>query len=80
VIEAVESGRFTVYGVSTIDEAVEMLTGLVPGERSLEGTYPERTVYGNVSRRLSELARKAHLLTERSRETYQGGGVNWHGL
>jgi lon-related putative ATP-dependent protease len=63
VIEAVENGRFFVYGVSTVDEAVEMLTGLDAGERSPEGTYPERTVYGHVSRKLSEMAR---IVMERS--------------
>ena len=52
VIEAVENGRFSVYGVSTANEA-----GLDTGERSPEGMYPERTVYANVSRRLSEMAR-----------------------
>ena len=57
VVEAVEHARFSVYGVNTIDEAFEMLTGLEPGERATDGTYPEQTVYGKVAKRLNEMAR-----------------------
>ena len=57
VIEAVKNGRFTVYGINTVDEAVEIMAGLDPGERGPDGTYPERTLYGNVSKRLTEMAR-----------------------
>jgi len=56
VVEAVESGRFTVYGVNTIEEAIELLTGLPAGQRGLEGEYPSDTVYGRAAQRLVELA------------------------
>ena len=57
VVEAVESGKFTIYGVNTIDEAIELLTGLPAGQRGLEGEYPSDTVYGRAAQRLAELAR-----------------------
>lgn len=56
VVEAVEAGQFTIYGVSTIDEAVELLTGVPAGERDLEGLYPPDTVFGRAAQRLAELA------------------------
>jgi lon-related putative ATP-dependent protease len=56
VVEAVEAGQFTIYGVNTIEEAVELLTGVPAGERDLEGMYPPDTVYGRAAQRLAELA------------------------
>ncbi len=56
VVEAVETGQFTIYGVNTIDEAVELLTGVPAGERDLEGLFPPDTVYGRAAQRLAELA------------------------
>ena len=59
VTSAVEAGRFHVYGVSTIDEGIEVLTGLPAGQRQEDGTYPEGTVHHNVERRLAEMAKSA---------------------
>lgn len=56
VVEAVESGHFSIYAVNTIDEALELLTGIAAGERDLDGTYPPDTVFGRVAQRLEEMA------------------------
>lgn len=56
VVDAVESGRFTIYGVNTLDEAIELLTGVPAGQRDLEGEYAPDTVYGRAAQRLAELA------------------------
>jgi len=56
IVEAVESGRFTIYGVNTMDEAIELLTGVQAGQRDLEGEYAPGTVYGRAAQRLAELA------------------------
>jgi lon-related putative ATP-dependent protease len=56
VVEAVESGHFFVYAVNTIDEALELLTGVTAGERGLDGTYPPDTVFGRAAQRLEEMA------------------------
>lgn len=58
VVEAVEKGEFHVYPVTTIDQGIEILTGVSAGERSREGSYPENTINGRVSRRLQELTEK----------------------
>jgi predicted ATP-dependent protease len=58
VIEAVERGEFHVYPVKTVDEGIELLTGLPAGEPDESGSYPEGTVNGMVERRLTELAEK----------------------
>lgn len=57
VVEAVEAGKFAVYGVHTVEEALELLMGMPAGERGADGRYPENTLYGRVARRLDEMAR-----------------------
>ncbi len=52
VVEAVRQKQFHVYHVSTIPEAVEILTGMPAGIPDAEGMYPETTVYGKVQNKL----------------------------
>ncbi|HEO97982.1 MAG TPA: ATP-dependent protease, partial [Epsilonproteobacteria bacterium] len=59
VLEAVEEGRFTVYAVKTIDEGVEILTGVEAGEKDDKGEYPAGSVNGKVLARLRDLSKKA---------------------
>lgn len=56
VVEAVESGQFTVYAVNTLEEAIELLTGVAAGERGIDGEYPPDTVFGRAAQRLAEMA------------------------
>ncbi|MCP9472888.1 MAG: AAA family ATPase [Nitrospira sp.] len=69
VVEAAEAGRFAVYAVNTIDEAVELLTGIPPGERGLDGLYPPDTVFGRAARRLEEMANAVARWTEGQEES-----------
>jgi predicted ATP-dependent protease len=52
VIEAVEAGQFHVYSVSTVEEGIELLTGLPAGTPDKDGSYPGGTVYGEVQKKL----------------------------
>jgi predicted ATP-dependent protease len=56
VVAAVSEGRFHVYAVSTIEEGIELLSGVPAGELREKGGYPEQSVYGRADRRLRELA------------------------
>ncbi len=56
VVEAVETGQFSVYAVGTVEEAIELLTGFPAGERGLDGTYPPDSIYGRAAARLEEMA------------------------
>lgn len=51
-----ETGTFAVYGVNSVEEAVELMTGLAAGERDREGFYPEESLFGRVDLRMEELA------------------------
>jgi len=52
VIEAVRAGQFHIYAVSTIEEGIELLTGVPAGEPDAEGNYPEGTLYHAVQAKL----------------------------
>jgi lon-related putative ATP-dependent protease len=58
VIEAVDAGQFHIYPVETIDQGIELLTGLEAGVPDAEGNYPEESINGRVKKRLDELAEK----------------------
>jgi lon-related putative ATP-dependent protease len=58
VVEAVRGGKFHIYPVSTIDEGIELLTGIQAGEQDEAGNYPKDTVNFAVRSRLKELADK----------------------
>lgn len=59
VVKAVEEGMFHIYPVSSVDEGIEILTGVPAGEKLPDGTYPENTVHGRVYRKLRHYAETA---------------------
>ncbi len=56
VVAAAAEGRFHVVPVATVDEAIEVLTGLPAGTPHHLGEYPEQTVNARVAARLREYA------------------------
>lgn len=62
VADAIRAGKFHIWSVETVDEAVALFTGKPNGEMDANGAYPADTVYGRVAARLSEFDR---ILTER---------------
>ena len=68
VIDAVEAGEFHIYAVSTIDEGIEVLTGVEAGELGDDGDYPEGAVHSLVERRLREMSRSARRERRRQRD------------
>ncbi len=59
VVAACAEGRFAVWPVASVDEAMELLTGLRAGERNATGEFPEGTVNRRVEARLVALSEKA---------------------
>ena len=55
VVAAIKEGKFHIYSVRTIDEGLEILTGVTAGERGPHGEFPKGTVNGLVEKRLREL-------------------------
>jgi ATP-dependent Lon protease len=57
VVDAAAAGRFHVYPVTTVDEGIEILTGVPAGRKKDDGTWEEGTVHGLVDRELVRLAK-----------------------
>ena len=56
VVEAAVQGEFHIYPVSSIDEGVEILTGIAAGRREESGAFEEGTVNDLVDKELQRLA------------------------
>jgi hypothetical protein len=68
IIEAVRNGKFHIYPVETIDQGIELLTGVPAGEPDPTGKYPEESVNGKVQARLTFLAEKRAEFFQRMEE------------
>lgn len=55
VIEATSTGAFSIYAIDTIDEGIEILTGIKAGSRLKNGKWEPNTVYDLVYKKLKEL-------------------------
>jgi lon-related putative ATP-dependent protease len=58
VLEAVKSGKFHIWAVDTIDEGIEILTGIKAGSRQPEGAFEPDSVHARVDARLTEFAER----------------------
>ena len=58
VVDAVKEGKFRIYAVRTVNEALEILTGLPAGERQVDWTWPQGSINFLVDKRLKEMSKK----------------------
>src|SRR5271170_275201 len=56
VIDAVATGKFHIYPVSSVGEGLEILTGKSAGTREANGKFPEGTIFARVDDRLRLMA------------------------
>ena len=56
VRRAVAAERFRIFAVATIEEGIELLTGMPAGRRGADGLFPEGSVFRKVEDRLRVLA------------------------
>jgi lon-related putative ATP-dependent protease len=59
VVAAAAAGRFRIYAVANVGEAMAVLTGLEPGERDATGAFPAGTINQRVEAELIALADRA---------------------
>ena len=65
VVKAVQDGKFHVWAMGTVDEALELMTGLPAGGRQPDGTWEPETVNFKVDQKL-------HQMMELARELMKG--------
>ena len=71
VVKAVSEGKFHIWAVRTVDEGIEILTGVKAGVRIEDGTFEEDSVNDLVDRRLRELA---EMIKDFGKEEEEGAG------
>ncbi len=59
LVEAVKNGMFHIYPVSTIDEGIEILTGVSAGTSNLEKGYTKNSIYYLAQQKLNDYAKKS---------------------
>jgi lon-related putative ATP-dependent protease len=69
VVKAAADGKFHIYPVETIDQGIELLTGLPAGEPDEKGEYPEGTVNHMVQAQLTELTEQRVAFSESAKES-----------
>ncbi len=62
VVEACRKGDFAIYGVESVDQGLEILTGVPAGEPDQDGVYPDGTINRMVADRLEDFAEKVRKL------------------
>src|SRR5579862_3082498 len=72
IVAASEAGRFEIYAMDTVDQGLELLTGIPAGRPDVDGNYPAGTLNQRVAARLDAFAEKAAELVRLGR----GQGVH----
>jgi predicted ATP-dependent protease len=67
VVEAIREGKFHIYPVETVDQAIEILTGMEAGEKGPNGRFKRGTVNFLVDKRLREFTEEFRKLTKENR-------------
>jgi len=70
VVAAAEEGEFKVYPIDTVDQGLELLTGIPAGQPDADGNYPAGTLNHRIAARLDAFAAKAAELARAA----SGGG------
>jgi len=74
VVEAAREGKFHIYPVKTIDQGIEILTGVKAGARRPDGSFEEGTVNYRVDEHLKAMAEKLREFPEFVVEERKRGG------
>lgn len=67
-----QSGKFHVYAIESVDQGMEILTGVPAGERDESGQFPKEIVNGKVEQRLIDLTNKRLAFTQHAKTGIPG--------
>jgi predicted ATP-dependent protease len=59
VVEAVQDGKFTIWAIDSIDQGIEILTGVPAGTRLADGSYPRESIHDRIETSLRRYADSA---------------------
>ncbi len=69
VVQAVTDGQFHIWSIETVEQGIEILTGVKAGQRSKDGRFPKGSVYQLVDERLRSMGER---LQEQKRKSKSG--------
>jgi len=55
VTAAIDKGRFHIYAIRHVNEALEILLGEHPGKKNRQGSYPEKSLFGRILNKFEAL-------------------------
>jgi len=76
VVNAIREGKFHIYPVATIDEGMEVLTGVTAGQRREDGSFDPDSINSRVQKRLAELAEKLRDFSKGEEKSSEYGDAN----
>ncbi len=76
VVSACAEDKFSIYAVHSVDDAIELLTGIPAGEANEEGLVPEGTINFLVAAQLAELSALRQAYASAGRQTSNDGHEN----
>jgi predicted ATP-dependent protease len=72
VCKAVEAGKFAIHAIDTVDDGIELLTGIAAGQRDDQGLFPD----GSINRRVEDtLARYSETMQAYASKGGQGNST-----
>jgi len=74
VVQAVRAKQFRIYAVRTVDEAIQLLTGMPAGDPLKKGGFQKNSINGRVEARLIELSEIRREFGGKSDEHDKAGG------
>lgn len=74
VTEAVRNGQFHIWAVKTIDEGIQLLTGIPAGTPRSDGRYPANSIHGRVMKKLRRWNRAQPTRRKRARKSRSKNG------
>lgn len=75
VVEAVREGQFHIYAVDSVDQGIDILSGVSAGKRRRDGTYAPRSVNGRVMEQLRTMAGKLKVYQGARRDEDSSAGA-----
>jgi len=74
VVQAVRGGRFAVYAVARVEEAITLLLGKPAGKADDKGRYPKQSVFGIIQQRLEKM--REHERQEHARDDHKDPSIH----
>lgn len=74
VVDAVKRGRFHIWSVDTIDEGIEILTGVPAGKPDKNGKYSPESIHGKVNECFKSWFERSYKLRKQMDDLFGGSG------